>query len=84
MLEFARQKLQQPAEGLGPFGAGGVAVRRKTLIIGDRMDTDILCGLEAGMDTVLVMSGVTTAAEVNKFAFRPTIILNGILDVKDQ
>ncbi len=33
-------------------------------MIGDRMDTDIVSGLEAGLETILVLSGVTTAAEV--------------------
>ncbi len=81
MLEFARQKLQQPAEGLGPFGAGGVAVRRKKLIIGDRLDTDIRAGVEAGIDTLLVLSGVSQLADVREFGFRPTMILEGLDEI---
>src|ERR1700733_2096926 len=42
-----------------------------TAMIGDRMDTDIVAGLEAGMETILVLSGVTTRAEVEAFPYRP-------------
>lgn len=52
--------------------------------IGDRMDTDIIAGIESNMDTVLVLSGVTAPADVDKFPYRPKYILNGICDlVKD-
>ena len=50
-------------------------------IIGDRMDTDIVAGIETGIDTVLVLSGVTTMEECNKFPYRPRIILDGIGDI---
>ena len=50
-------------------------------IIGDRMDTDIVSGIETGMDTVLVLSGVTTKEECLKFPYRPRIILNGVGDI---
>ncbi|HKZ12667.1 MAG TPA: HAD hydrolase-like protein [Solirubrobacterales bacterium] len=42
-----------------------------TAMIGDRIDTDIVAGLEAGMETILVLSGVTTAAEAERFPYRP-------------
>src|SRR5215213_9756277 len=42
-----------------------------TAMIGDRMDTDIVAGLEAGLETILVLSGVTTDAETERFPFRP-------------
>ena len=51
------------------------------IVIGDRMDTDIVAGLESGIDTVLVLSGVTTEHEMRKFAYRPTYILNGVCDL---
>ena len=50
-------------------------------IIGDRMDTDIVAGIETGIDTVLVLSGVTTMEECNKFPYRPRVILNGVGDI---
>ncbi len=50
-------------------------------IIGDRMDTDIVAGLETGLDTVLVLSGVSTLKTVEQFAYRPTVILNGVGDI---
>ena len=52
-----------------------------TAIIGDRMDTDIVAGIESGLDTVLVLSGVTTREECLKFPYRPRIILNGVGDI---
>jgi NagD protein len=51
------------------------------IVIGDRMDTDIVAGLESGIDTVLVLSGVTTEHEMRKFAYRPTYILEGVSDL---
>jgi NagD protein len=51
------------------------------VIIGDRMDTDIVAGIEAGIDTVLVLSGVTNEKVMNKFAYRPKYVLEGVGDV---
>ena len=53
----------------------------ETAIIGDRMDTDIIAGIESGMDTVLVLSGVTTEEMLVNFPYRPTYILNGVGDI---
>jgi NagD protein len=52
-----------------------------TTMIGDRMDTDIVAGLEAGMRTVLVLSGVTTAGEVDRYPYRPTRIVSSVADL---
>jgi NagD protein len=49
-----------------------------TLMIGDRMDTDIVAGLEAGMRTVLVLSGSTRPDEVERFPYRPWRVLDSI------
>ena len=49
-----------------------------TAMIGDRMDTDIVAGMEAGLLTVLVLTGVTTAADIETFPFRPDIVLPGV------
>ncbi|MBE5769584.1 MAG: HAD family hydrolase [Clostridiales bacterium] len=53
----------------------------EAVMIGDRMDTDIVAGIESGMDTVLVLSGVTTREECMKFPYRPRLILDGVGDI---
>ena len=50
-------------------------------IIGDRMDTDIVAGIESGLDTVLVLSGVTTRENMLDFPYRPRLILDGVGDI---
>ena len=52
-----------------------------TGMIGDRMDTDIVAGIEAGLHTVLVLTGIADDAEINKYPFRPNEILNSIGDL---
>ena len=52
--------------------------REETCIIGDRMDTDIVAGIEAEIETVLVLSGVTTREEVIRYAYRPDCVLEGV------
>jgi NagD protein len=53
-------------------------------IIGDRMDTDIKSGLEAGMHTVLVLTGSTAAADVDRYPFRPSRVVDSIADLVDD
>ena len=53
----------------------------EAVMIGDRMDTDIISGMESGMSTVLVLSGVSARETVNTFAYRPTMILDGVGDI---
>ena len=50
----------------------------EAVMIGDRMDTDIVAGIETGLDTVLVLSGCTSRAEVENYAYRPHYILDGV------
>jgi NagD protein len=52
-----------------------------TAMIGDRMDTDIVAGLEAGLETVLVLSGVTTPGEVEAYSYRPSRIVDSVADL---
>ena len=52
------------------------------VMVGDRMDTDIRVGTESGMDTVLVLSGVTTREMVVDFPYRPTRIVNSVADLE--
>ena len=54
-----------------------------TVMIGDRMDTDVISGLEAGLRTVLVLSGSTTRDKVERFPFRATRVVDSIADVVD-
>lgn len=71
MMSIAKKKLHAHSEG--------------TLMIGDRMDTDILGGLSAGMNTALVLSGVTTVEMLKDFPYRPNYIYNNIgeIDLKE-
>lgn len=52
-----------------------------TGMIGDRMDTDIVAGIEAGLHTVLVLTGISDQAEINRYPFRPDEILNSVADL---
>lgn len=51
-------------------------------VIGDRMDTDIVVGLESGLQTILVLTGVTSREQVGRFPYRPSHIRNSIADVE--
>ena len=50
-------------------------------IVGDRMDTDIIAGIESGLDTVLVLSGVTRLEDLEKFPYRPKYILKDVGEI---
>ena len=52
-----------------------------TAMIGDRMDTDIVAGLEAGMHTILVLTGLTTRDEVDSYPYRPSRIVESVADL---
>ncbi len=53
-----------------------------TVMIGDRMATDIVAGMEAGMRTVLVLSGVTDADQIEDFPYRPTRVVESVADLE--
>src|SRR5215472_9984954 len=55
-----------------------------TAMVGDRMDTDVLCGLEAGLETILVLSGISTQAEVDRFPYRPSRVVGSVADLVDE
>jgi NagD protein len=55
-----------------------------TAMIGDRMDTDVVSGLEAGLQTILVLSGVTTRGEAERFPFRASRIVDSVADLVDE
>ena len=52
-----------------------------TAMVGDRMDTDVIAGMESGLATVLVLSGCTSRADVDNYPYRPTYILNGVGEI---
>lgn len=65
--------------GLNAIGAHS----ETSAMIGDRMDTDVLAGLEAGMETFLVLTGLTKPADVDRYPFRPSTIVDSIADLVD-
>ena len=54
-----------------------------TIMVGDRMDTDVIAGIEAGLETILVLTGSTNREGVNRFPFRPSRVLDSIADAID-
>lgn len=56
----------------------------ETIMIGDRMDTDILAGTNSGMDTILVLSGVTSMDMVDRFPYRPTHICESVAQIRPE
>jgi NagD protein len=55
-----------------------------TAMIGDRMDTDVLCGLEAGLETILVLSGISTRADVERYPYRPSRVIDSVADLVQE
>jgi NagD protein len=55
--------------------------REDSIIIGDRMDTDIIAGIESEIDTILVLSGISTRKTADRFSYRPHYILEGVNEI---
>jgi NagD protein len=55
-----------------------------TVMIGDRMDTDIVAGMEAGMETILVLTGITTREQAERFPYRPSRIVDSVADLVEE
>jgi NagD protein len=53
-----------------------------TVMVGDRMDTDIIAGVEAGMETILVLTGVTRREDVARYPYQPTHVLESVADIQ--
>ncbi|MFI2613375.1 HAD-IIA family hydrolase [Streptomyces sp. NPDC018584] len=66
--------------GLNAIGAHS----ETSAMIGDRMDTDVLAGLEAGMETFLVLTGLTSRRDIDKYPFRPSTVVDSIADLVDR
>ena len=52
------------------------------IMVGDRMDTDVRIGTESGMETILVLSGLTTREMANRFPYRPTRVVDSVADLE--
>jgi NagD protein len=52
--------------------------REETVIVGDRMDTDIIAGIESEIQTVLVLSGITRKQDLHQYAYGPALILDHV------
>src|SRR3954462_14858706 len=89
--------LISPATGVEPYFVGKPnplmmrsalnaigAHSETTAMIGDRMDTDIVAGLEAGLHTILVLTGVTTAEQTERFPYRPSEIVPSVAELADR
>lgn len=53
-----------------------------TVMVGDRMDTDIIGGIQTGMETILVLTGVTRREDVRRYPYQPTRIVNSVADIE--
>jgi NagD protein len=50
-------------------------------MVGDRMDTDVVAGIEAGLQTILVLSGVTAKEQIDRFPYRPSRVIDSVADL---
>ncbi|MEU5893398.1 HAD-IIA family hydrolase [Streptomyces sp. NPDC047461] len=66
--------------GLNVIGAHS----ESSAMIGDRLDTDVLAGLEAGMVTFLVRTGLTSDADIERYPYRPSKVVDSIADLVDR
>ncbi len=55
---------------------------QNTVMVGDRMDTDIIAGIQAGMETVLVLTGVTARNQIGRFPYRPTRVVESVAQIE--
>jgi NagD protein len=91
----AMAALIEKATGVSPFFVGKPnplmmrsalnylrAHSEDTVMIGDRMDTDIVGAVSSGMDTILVLTGVTKRSEIDRFPYQPTYVVESIGDVE--
>jgi NagD protein len=90
----AMAALIKKASGVAPFFVGkpnALMMRtalnymnvhsENTIMVGDRMDTDIVAGVTSGMETILVLSGVTKEEDIDKFPYLPTHIKRSVAEI---
>jgi NagD protein len=90
----AMAALMQTASGVTPFFIGKpnpLMMRtalnyldvhsEEAIMVGDRMDTDIIGGVEAGMETILVLSGVTRREDVRRYSYQPSRVVDSVADI---
>ena len=53
-----------------------------TIMVGDRMDTDIIGGVQSGLETILVLTGVTRPEDVRRFPYQPTRIVESVAEIE--
>ena len=91
----AMAALVQKASGMSPYFVGKPnplmirialnhlgAHSENAVMVGDRMDTDILTGVASGMETILVLSGVTRREDVHRFPYEPTHVFDSVADIE--
>lgn len=66
--------------GLNRIGAHS----ETSAMVGDRMDTDIVAALEAGMESILVLTGSTSRDQLDQFPFRPSRVVDSVADLVDE
>ena len=86
-LKTRSDRFANALRGLGVGRGDRVAIilpqREETVIVGDRMDTDIIAGLHAEIASVLVLSGVTDTEDLKHFAYHPHCVLDGVGDIPE-
>ena len=93
----AMASLIEKATGISPFFVGkpnALMMRtalnylnvhsENTIMVGDRMDTDIVAGVTSGMETILVLSGVTKEGQIDKYPYLPTFIRNSVAEINPE
>ncbi len=91
----AMAALIEKASGVSPFFIGKPnplmmrmalnyldAHSEETVMVGDRMDTDVIAGVTSGMETILVLSGVTRKEDIVHFPYQPNRILGSVMDIE--
>ncbi len=90
----AMAALIEKASGVSPFFVGkpnALMMRtalnylgshsENTVMVGDRMDTDVVSGINSGLDTILVLSGVTKKEDLDNYPFLPRYVYNSVADI---
>lgn len=91
----ALASLIEKASGMSPFFVGKpnplmmrMALKHlgvhseETVMVGDRMDTDIIAGVQSGLETILVLSGITSRSDIRRFPYQPTRIVGSVAEIE--